>query len=198
MVGIPVFLCKLQQLACLAYIYQGLQGSCPELGCFVTKMSECLVAPSTLITWPSHFLLKNPIFSLKPQIKKRLLTLHEEQTMTAWFGSMPSQLLQERAGAGAGDICSSIHTALLPPAAWNVLALCNRILSIHREREGFWHRMTRMAPEDMGLSEISQSHRTHMVRCYFCEVWRALRASLMLGIETGGTVQAEERASGDF
>lgn len=34
-----------------------------------------------------------------------------------------------------------------------------------------------MAPEDIGLSERSQSQRTHMVRCSFCEVWRALRAS---------------------
>lgn len=73
MVGMPVFLCKLQQLACLAHMYQGLQGSCPERGCFVTKVSEYLVAPSTLITWPSHFLLKHPIVSLKTSNKEEVV-----------------------------------------------------------------------------------------------------------------------------
>lgn len=55
-----------------------------------------------------------------------------------------------------------------------------------------------MAPEDIARSETNQSQRARMVRRYFCVVWRALRASLMLGIETEGTAQAEERAGGGF
>lgn len=96
MVGMSVSLYKLQQLVCLVHIHLG---SCPERACFVTKMSELLVAPSTLITQPSQFFLKNPILSLRHQIKKRMMALLEDQTITACFASLPSQFLQERVGA---------------------------------------------------------------------------------------------------
>lgn len=54
-----------------------------------------------------------------------------------WLHALAVCLLhfyREELEQGLGDICSPSHTALLPPAAWNVLALCNRILSIRKER----------------------------------------------------------------